>query len=248
MQNVVLLSDQPILAAGLKDVFQRSGLLELARVCTRLSELRTSLVEARVRLVVIDYRQDMDLASLREACRGAGQCRIVLLARSILPELAYQAREVGISAVLSTTMTLDEIVDCFRRVLEGEILFDPALTDGLQLARTVKLTPREGQLVSLLAQGLKNKEIAAMLGISEGTVKVYLSKLFDKVGAKDRFELALFGLKNLGSPNAGFQKEPLKEAARPAPQAKVQPLNSLVMRLTPAAPAPAFLRMAPHHY
>jgi DNA-binding CsgD family transcriptional regulator len=61
----------------------------------------------------------------------------------------------------------------------------------------VALTQREGQLVSLLSQGLKNKEIATTLMISEGTVKVYLSRLFQKVGVKDRFELALFGLKNL---------------------------------------------------
>jgi hypothetical protein len=48
----------------------------------------------------------------------------------------------------------------------------------------------------LLSQGLKNKEIGAALTISEGTVKVYLSRLFQKVGAKDRFELALYGLRN----------------------------------------------------
>jgi hypothetical protein len=50
--------------------------------------------------------------------------------------------------------------------------------------------------VSLLVQGLKNKEIAACIGITEGTVRIYLSKLFAKIGARDRFELAVFGLKN----------------------------------------------------
>jgi hypothetical protein len=51
--------------------------------------------------------------------------------------------------------------------------------------------------VTLLSQGMKNKEIATALNISEGTVKVYLSRLFQKLGVKDRFELALYGLKNL---------------------------------------------------
>src|SRR5450759_2395324 len=74
---------------------------------------------------------------------------------------------------------------------------EKALTDSFLCARRVALTQREGQLVSLLSQGLKNKEIATTLMISEGTVKVYLSRLFQKVGVKDRFELALFGLKNL---------------------------------------------------
>ena len=52
-------------------------------------------------------------------------------------------------------------------------------------------------------QGLKNKEIAAALGIAEGTVKAYLTALFEKVGARDRFELALFGLKTVGLSAAG---------------------------------------------
>jgi DNA-binding CsgD family transcriptional regulator len=60
------------------------------------------------------------------------------------------------------------------------------------------LSRRQSELVGLLTQGLKNKEIAAALGISEGTVKAYLTTLYEKVGARDRFDLALFGLKNLG--------------------------------------------------
>ena len=64
-------------------------------------------------------------------------------------------------------------------------------------ARSYSLTPRQGQLVALLTQGLKNKEIASKLNISEGTVKVYMSRMFQKLGVKDRFELALYGLKNL---------------------------------------------------
>jgi DNA-binding CsgD family transcriptional regulator len=61
------------------------------------------------------------------------------------------------------------------------------------------LTGREIQLIRLLALGLKNKEIAATLSITEGTVKVYLSRLFQKLGVKDRFELALYGMKHPGS-------------------------------------------------
>jgi DNA-binding CsgD family transcriptional regulator len=88
-------------------------------------------------------------------------------------------------------------VKCLQKVQAGELWFEKALTDSFLCARRVALTQREGQLVSLLSQGLKNKEIATTLMISEGTVKVYLSRLFQKVGVKDRFELALFGLKNL---------------------------------------------------
>ena len=71
------------------------------------------------------------------------------------------------------------------------------MTLALLTARPINLTRRESRLVKVVSRGLKNKEIATELGISEGTVKVYLSKLFEKVGAKDRFELALIGVRQL---------------------------------------------------
>src|SRR5258708_13645641 len=66
----------------------------------------------------------------------------------------------------------------------------------------------------MVAQGLKNKELGAALNISEGTVKVYLSRLFKKLGLKDRFELALFGLKNL---TTGYGTSQPKAGPRPKP-------------------------------
>jgi hypothetical protein len=71
---------------------------------------------------------------------------------------------------------------------------------------------------------LKNKEIATTLMISEGTVKVYLSRLFQKVGVKDRFELALFGLKNLTTGQLPSTDKGARGGASPMPG-----LRSLVL-------------------
>jgi DNA-binding CsgD family transcriptional regulator len=60
----------------------------------------------------------------------------------------------------------------------------------------IPLTQREGQLLTLVTHGAQNEEIAEVLGITEGVVRGNLSRLFQKTGVKDRFELALFGLKN----------------------------------------------------
>ena len=81
-------------------------------------------------------------------------------------------------------------------VAAGELWFERDLMSSMLGARPVRLSPREQQLVALVSQGLSNKQIASALGISEGTVKVYFSRLFRKVGVSDRFELALFGLQN----------------------------------------------------
>jgi DNA-binding CsgD family transcriptional regulator len=100
-------------------------------------------------------------------------------------------------------------------------------------ARRYSLTRREGQLVTLLAQGLKNKEIATSLNISEGTVKVYLSRLFQKLGVKDRFELALYGLKNL-APGASSVDTSGDDSARRPMAPMWQPPRSFFVERVPA--------------
>src|SRR6476620_7776470 len=123
--------------------------------------------------------------------------KIVLWVHTSSTELAFQAMGLGVRGILRKTLPTDLLTKCLEKVQEGELWFEKALTDSFLSAKRIALTQREGQLVSLLSQGLKNKEIATALLISEGTVKVYLSRLFRKVGVKDRFDLSLFGLKNL---------------------------------------------------
>jgi DNA-binding CsgD family transcriptional regulator len=103
-------------------------------------------------------------------------------------------------------------------VNEGELWFEKELVDSMMSARPRhSLTRREGQLVVFLTQGLKNKEIATALGISEGTVKVYLSHLFQKLDVKDRFELAVYGLKNLAAGAGAHEADGLVRNPPPYP-------------------------------
>ena len=96
------------------------------------------------------------------------------------------------------------------------------------------LTQREGKLVSLLSQGLKNKEIATTLMIPEGTVKVCLPRLFQKVGVKDPVASALFGLKNLTTGQLPLTEKGARSGATPMPG-----LRSLVLEKAADRPEPA---------
>src|SRR6185295_5255066 len=122
---------------------------------------------------------------------------IILWAREFSSELAHQAMELGVRGFLSTTAGSALILECVRFAATGEMWMERSLANTLLHWRPVGLSRRQSQLLRLLVQGLKNREIASELGISEGTVKAYLTTLFEKVGARDRFELALYGLKNL---------------------------------------------------
>jgi len=196
MTRILLYSDEPILAKGLESVLRQVEGFELLPTCNTVSGVIDQVAHGAPDLVLMDLTPEITFA--------------VLWVNSISTELAFQAMGLGVRGILRKTLPTDLQVKCLQKVQAGELWFEKALTDSFLCARRVALTQREGQLVSLLSQGLKNKEIATTLMISEGTVKVYLSRLFQKVGVKDRFELALFGLKNLttGQLPAGDKNRP----------------------------------------
>jgi DNA-binding NarL/FixJ family response regulator len=150
-------------------------------------------------LVLLDLTPSVTFAVLNELKQCKSSAHIVLWVNSISTELAFQTMGLGVRGILRKTLPMDLQIKCLQKVQAGELWFEKALTDSFLCARRIPLTNREGQLIALLSQGLKNKEIATALMISEGTVKVYLSRLFQKVGVKDRFEMAPFSLKNLST-------------------------------------------------
>lgn len=115
---------------------------------------------------------------------------------SNLPERFMQLLDAGVAALLSTSPSDQEIADALHTVLSGGRYYPPEAAQILTQARRCHITPREAELMRHVAEGLANKEIAWQLGIGEGTVKVYLSRLFEKLGVSDRYELALLALRN----------------------------------------------------
>lgn len=202
MASVLLCSDEPILAEGLSRILAGAEALTLVSFCPRVEELRSQMESHQPDLLLVDLSAGITFSVLSGLHEVAAQAKIILWVHSISTELALQAMSLGVRGILRKTLPTETLLRCLTRVNEGELWFEKALTDSIMSARRYSLTRREGQLVSLLSQGLKNKEIATALNISEGTVKVYLSRLFQKLGVKDRFELALYGLKNL-TPGSG---------------------------------------------
>jgi two-component system, NarL family, nitrate/nitrite response regulator NarL len=202
MTRLLLYTDEPILASGLETVLAPATGFRLTGICRSTAALIEQARLDRPDVLLLDLSPDLTFGVLLDVQRLIPTSRIVLWVRSISTELAYQAIEHGVRGILRKTHPPDVLLKCLQMVAEGGLWFEEALKASFTTMRTISLTRRESQLVGLLSQGLKNKEIAATLFISEGTVKVYLSRLFQKLGVKDRFELALFGLKNMPSSDA----------------------------------------------
>ncbi len=206
MRIVLLVTDEPVVVEGFRTLLAGSDYLLVDPIPFDVETLPGHVRKTEPDLVLVDCNRDTSLPLLARLCSATPQVPFLLLARNPSPELVYQAQDAGLSGVLDSRCTREQILAALGRCGAVDFAFDRPHGFELPASKTVRMTPREGQMVCLLAQGLKNKEIATVLGISEGTVKVYLSKLFRKVGAKDRFELALFGLKNMvgGSRTGGM--------------------------------------------
>jgi two-component system nitrate/nitrite response regulator NarL len=198
MARTLLYSAVPIVAKGFAVVLSSLAEFDLVAVCSSVAQLPQAVAASDPDLVVIDIDEEMSLDRLFEL-RGeiSPRSNIILWVHSITPELAYQTMRLGVRGILRKTLGADTIIKCLQKVAEGECWFEEALTASFLSLETMRLTRRESQLISLVSRGLKNKEIADALFIAEPTVKIYLSRLFRKVGAKDRFELALYGLRNM---------------------------------------------------
>ena len=197
MPSILFYSDQPVLTLGIRKALEDCPDIRLLDACCGTGALLALIPAVRPELILLDLTPDFTLDFLTSVNKAAGRIKLVLWVHSISTEMALQAMGLGVRGILSKTATADTLIAGLRKIHQGELLFEKALTDSILTARRYTLTRREGQIVTLVAQGLKNRELGIALNISEGTVKVYLSRLFKKLGLKDRFELALFGLRNL---------------------------------------------------
>ena len=197
VQQIALFSQQPFVADGLAGVLKARNGWQLESFDT-LPNLLAYLDRIRPRLIIINLGVPVGLNDLRELCLVTN-APIALWGGAIGSDFAFQAVQAGVRGILPSKMSTDEFVCALEEICNGGMWVDKSLVGDLLNRKQITLTRREQQLIALVSQGLKNKEIAFALGISEGTVKVYMSRLFTKLALKDRLDLALYGLRNAAS-------------------------------------------------
>lgn len=188
---------EPVVQLGLKAILEGDPEFDLVGLVNNDADLTRLASEHQPNVILYSLNLELGQSVVQELRRVAPQSAIVLWGHAFSTDLAYQAMDMKVQGMLSTTSMPETLKECLKVAGEGQRWMEQSLSTALLNADRVTLSRRQRQILALLVQGLKNKEIATNLGISEGTVKCYLTKLFEKVGAKDRFELALFGLRNL---------------------------------------------------
>jgi two-component system nitrate/nitrite response regulator NarP len=197
MTRVLLADDHPMIASALEMLLRDTDYQLVGRARTG-KEALAQIDQVNPDLVLLDVNMPdgTGIDVLRKLRKRAEERPVVLLTAGLDDPQLIAADDLEPNGVVLKTSDPALLLECMDQVLAGKTWVDPEIVDRTNAARErvsslPPLTPRERELVELVRQGLRNRDIAARLGVTEGTVKVYLHSIFDKVGVGSRTELAI---------------------------------------------------------
>jgi two-component system nitrate/nitrite response regulator NarP len=151
-------------------------------------------------LVLLDLQMPdgTGLDVLRELKGKGSPVQVILLTAAIDDSSLLEARALNVQGIVLKNSDPAFLLDCLDSVARGRSWTDPEIAERLRrltathkAAGRIQLAPRERQLIAFVRQGLRNRDIADRLAVTEGTVKAYLHAIFEKLGVRNRTELAI---------------------------------------------------------
>lgn len=195
MNRLILADNQAIFRAGAARVLALEDDMRIVAQCEDMAKLFSAIDSFRNAIVMVSTSLCPDFTVLISHAQPFGSHVILVTENS---EQLTDDVVLLFDGVVRRNIPGADLVDCVRRVSRGQRYVQHANVTTMQTADSVgarvrdRLTPKEMQIVSLIVQGCKNKEIANQLGTKEQVIKNYLRGIYDKTGVSDRLELALF--------------------------------------------------------
>ncbi len=205
--RVLVADDHAIFREGLRKLLEGAGDIAVVGEAGDGDETVRLLHKLKPDVLLLDLRMPVKdgLGVLEEMNGDSAQTRVILVTEGENEHDVVRAMRLGARGVVWKQSASSLLLKSIRKVNAGEIWLDNRMTAELidafkkssdSGARREKplLSPREKEIVHLVAQGFRNREIAEKLFISEQTVKNHLHNIFDKLGVSDRLELALYAI------------------------------------------------------
>lgn len=202
--RLVLADDHPVVLHGLQGLFERHQEFEVVGTCANGDEALTAVQSLRPDVLVLDLRLPgrSGIDVLKAIADATSPCRTVLLTAAIDDRQAAEVVRLGAKGIVLKESSPDVLLDCVRKVHRGEEWIEQEVLAGAA-GQTIRgdsaireanrsLTPRETEIVRMVVQGLRNRAVAERLSISEGTVKIHLHHIYEKLGIDGRLELVLW--------------------------------------------------------
>jgi two-component system, NarL family, nitrate/nitrite response regulator NarL len=211
--RILMIDDHAVLRAGLRMIIEsRMGMVVVGEAENRRESLAAIANETPdIILLDLDLGDENGLDLLPELIAAVPDARIILLTGLRDPEVQRRAILLGAMGLVSKQKAADTLIQAIKKVYAGEVWLDRAMIasilndrintsvaadQNVEALRIAKLTDREREVIMLIGEGIKNRQIAARLYISEATVRHHLTSVFAKLGVTDRFELVIYAFQH----------------------------------------------------
>ena len=210
--HIAIADDYPVLLAGLRQSLAACDDIVVVTECTRMGDLlaQVSLKKPDIILLGCEANADTLAQQLHSIIERHAEAKVILFTGNADLDFHETALRNGARGVLLKHCALQRVAETIRRVFQGDLCFDRELTHRIlssfarrkrndpapAKAKIATLTGRESQVMSRICEGLRNKEIASKLYISDATVAHHLTSIYRKLGLADRTELLLYAHQN----------------------------------------------------
>lgn len=207
--RVLIADDQTIVREGLETLLSLSPGIEVVGTAADGEEAVSLVAERRPDVVLMDLRMPRcdGIEATRRIAASFPATRVVVLTTYADDASIFGALEAGALGYLTKDAGARQIQEAIRTVQGGEALLVPSVQLRLIQAMSTRepparrergltddLTPREAEVLGLIAQGLNNHEIAGRLVVSEATVKTHINNIFSKIGVRDRAQAVVYAM------------------------------------------------------
>jgi DNA-binding NarL/FixJ family response regulator len=204
--RVLLADDQPLVRAGLRRIIEADAALEVVGEAGDGQRAVDEALSARPDVVLMDVRMPVfdGIEATRRINESGSPARIIVLTTFGLDEYVVAALRAGASAFVLKEAPAEQILAAIHDVADGRAVIDPGVAQAVidelgrrpvraeLVERAGQLTPREREVLVMLARGLSNAEIAGELFVGEGTVKTHVAHVLQKLGVRDRQQAVVF--------------------------------------------------------
>ena len=202
--RLIIADDHPIVLDGLAQLFGAESDIDVVARCTNAADALAAVRRSAPDVLVLDVRMPgaSGLEVLRAMSGEQNPARVVLLTGEMSDAQVLEAVRLGVAGIVLKETAPRVLLQCVRTVAAGQRWLDQRTVQaaldkmvrndaGLDKAAKI-LTRREIEIVRMAAIGARNKEIAEKLGISEGTVKMHLHTIYEKLRVSGRVELSIY--------------------------------------------------------
>jgi two-component system, NarL family, nitrate/nitrite response regulator NarL len=193
--RLIIADDHALFRQGLRSLLVLEG-LEIVAEVEQAASLAAALAANPCDILLLDLQMEQwSMDQIQELSRKTA---VIILTADERVEIGLTALRLGARAIVQKRFAIESLMTAIRAVAEGLVWMPPAIQAALvgqDGPAAKRLTPRESEIVRYVAVGLRNAEVAAQLSLSESTVKTHLTNIFQKLGIRDRTELARYAIK-----------------------------------------------------